>query len=1193
MNANFKRNLVLSSSVSMLILLASAAASFLSIRNLRQSNDMVNHTQEVIYNINAVSESLLTAQTSMRGFLITGKSESLERFNGERDNTSHFLENVQLLSRDNPAGITSVNQIKVLTNEFYEFLQARIIEKKLGHVTSPEDLNDSIKLMAQIRSQLKQLEDFESERLESQVSEAERYGFISTVFIIIAAVVALLITAIFFVRIYRDYQVRADMQRELVKKDEETEKRIAVISAIADQISQGNYEVRAVDEEKDALGKVSYSLNHMASELEKSFNTLSDNEWLQSSVAELNQVMIGEKTPLTLAEDVVKYLAEITESNVAVLYLVENGSLRLTAGYSYVRNETRERLNIGEGLSGQAVVNQKLLEIKVPSDDDINISFALGEIKPRHIIAMPIMDEKVVGVVELASVGDYNDLDIKFLNSVTSNISIAFTAAQNRMRLQELLDETQAQSEELRVQHSELENANAELETQTEKLQASEEELRVQQEELQQINEELAERSVLLEEKNTEIQKKSEDLELTTRYKSEFLANMSHELRTPLNSILLLSRLLSENNDDNMNDEQIEFAKVIQSSGNGLLSLIDEILDLSKIEAGKMELELADTPVSEISESMHNLFSRVAQEKNIGFKIITDEAPLVIKTDKMRIEQILKNLLSNAIKFTSKGEVSLEIKRNPDNDKVAWFIVKDSGIGIPREKQPLVFEAFRQADGSTKRKYGGTGLGLSISRELAKLLKGEIFVRSKVDVGSEFILSVPITGSYGTSTASIYRDSVNNVNISFDNEDNDEVEEVPTKEVVKPYLSEFIPEDLADDRDEIKPGDKVILIVEDDTNFAKSLLEFTRRRGYKGVTTVRGDQALNLALAYKPVGVLLDVQLPIMSGWEVIDELKSNTQTRHIPVHMMSSHKLRQQSMMRGAINFLEKPVAYEQMPEIFQRIERIISNDSKKVLILEDNPKHAKALSYFLETYNINSEIKSDIHDGVEALKNKSVDCVILDMGVPDQHAYEILENVKKNKEYENLPVIVFTGKSLSIREEVKIKKYADSIVVKTAHSYQRMLDEVSLFMHLMEDKSPKGKKQNMLNNVLAGKKVLVVDDDVRNIYSLTKALETLKMEVTTAIDGREALKVLDKNPDIDVVLLDMMMPNMDGYETAGKIRSDNRFKKLPVIAVTAKAMTGDREKCINAGASDYITKPVDVDQLLSLLRVWLYDSV
>lgn len=834
------------------------------------------------------------------------------------------------------------------------------------------------------------------------------------------------------------------------------------------------------------------------------------------------------------------------------------------------------------------MVSRKILELKSFSENDVQITYALGEIKPKHIIAVPLIDTQVEGAFELASVKEYTAIDLEFLQAISNNIAIAIKSTQNRKRVLELLEETQAQSEELRIQHTEMEAMNAELETQTEKLQASEEELRVQQEELEQTNKELSERSVLLQERNTEIQKKSEALELTTRYKSEFLANMSHELRTPLNSILLLSRLLSENNNKSMNSEEIEFAKVIQSSGNSLLGLIDEILDLSKIEAGKMELEFLDVTTKEITDNLSNLFTIVAKEKKIDFEIISKDAPAVIKTDKMRLEQILKNLISNAIKFTEKGSVSLEIKVNDDDDKIICFIVKDTGIGIPLDKQPLIFEAFQQADGSTKRKYGGTGLGLSISRELAKLLNGEIILHSKENEGSSFTLCLPVFGSSLKKNTALKTPPI----------EIDEQEE-KKQETQNKYISMVIPEEVADDRNSITENDKVILIVEDDINFAKSLLTFSRKKGYKAVVAVRGDYALNFALLYRPIGVLLDIELPVKSGWEILEELKNNSKTKHIPVHVMSSHKLKQESLLKGAVDFLDKPVAFEKIPDVFIRIEHIINKEAQKVLIIEDNPKHAKALSYFLESYNINSEIKSEVSEGLKALNKSEVDCVILDMGIPDKHAYEILDNVKKNPGLENLPVIVFTGKSLSLKEEIKIKKYADSIIVKTAHSYQRMLDEVSLFLHLVEEnKNPDGKKDNhrklnLLNNILFDKTVLIVDDDVRNIYSLTKALEVFKMNVITAFDGKEAIKMLEENPNTDIVLLDMMMPNMDGYETAEKIRSNSKHLTLPLIAVTAKAMTGDREKCIKAGASDYITKPVDIDQLLSLLRVWLYDKV
>jgi signal transduction histidine kinase/DNA-binding response OmpR family regulator/CHASE3 domain sensor protein len=1196
MNGHFKRNLLVSSGISILILLISSIASFVSIRSLLSSNRWVSHTQDVIYNLNASTSVMIDAQTSMRGYLLTGKQSLLYQYNDAESLADSYIDKLEELMADNPDQQRSLNELKPLKREFFKYLKLRVDEKANGRPSLVADLETGKELMDSMRRIFKRMENREQDLLAERTSTSEKYGLYSSVLIVVAAIVAMFISILFFSRILRDYNQRLLLQKELERAEKETAERIRVISGIAGQISQGNYDIRVQDSESDALGSVGLSLNNMAQSLDVSFKSLSDKEWMQSGIAELNKVMIGEKSVEQLTKDIIEYLAMYTGSNAGILYLVEGDDLRYSSGYSNVVDKNREYLKLGEGLTGQAALSGKMLELNAASADDIKISYALGEAKPSHVLALPLIDDRVAGVVELVSVTRYNARELEFLNSAAHNIAVAISTAQGRKRVQELLEETQAQSEELRVQHTELESMNAELETQTEKLQASEEELRVQQEELQQTNEELSERSVLLEEKNVEIQKKSEDLELTTRYKSEFLANMSHELRTPLNSILLLSRLLSENNDSNMNNEQVEFAKVIHSSGNGLLGLIDEILDLSKIEAGKMELEFLDISTKEITDNLKGLFNEVAKEKGIEFKIVAENAPLVIRTDKMRLEQILKNLLSNAIKFTSQGSVTLEIRKNATDDKKVSFIVKDTGIGIPREKQPLIFEAFQQADGSTKRKYGGTGLGLSISRELAKLLRGEISLKSNTNEGSEFTLDIPVVGSAMAQLVDRYEPKeANQTPAAFIEHKEKEAEK---QELRNQYLSPAIPEDVADDRDGIiAEVDKVILIVEDDINFAKSLLEFTRKRGYKGVVSVRGDYALDFALMYKPVGVLLDIQLPIKSGWEVMEDLKNNSATKHIPVHIMSSHKLKQESLLKGAINFLDKPVAFEQMPQIFARIEHIISKESQKVLIFEDNPKHAKALAYFLESYNINSEIKSEITDGVDALQRTDVDCVILDMGIPDKNAYDILENIKKNEGLENLPVIVFTGKSLSMKEELKIKKFADSIVIKTAHSYQRMLDEVSLFLHLVEEKKQDGKKENykklgLLNNILSDKTVLIVDDDVRNIFSLTKALEVLKMNVLTAIDGKEALAVLEKNPEVDVVLLDMMMPNMDGYETATRIRQNKKLKNLPVIAVTAKAMTGDREKCINAGASDYITKPVDVDQLMSLLRVWLYDK-
>lgn len=1176
MNNTFKRNLIVSTVVSIIILLVSSTASYFSIKNLLESNNWVNHTHEVIYNLNGAQLTMTDAQTGVRGFLITGREDFLEQYKNADVRTNEYLDKLDLLTSDNEQQQAGLGKLRPLASSFFMYLERRIKERKANHVVMTQDLERGREIMDKMRSQFKSMENRENELLKERIEASGKYGNYTSALIIAAAVIAILISLFFFSRIIKDYRARLKLQQELEEKDRETAERIRVISHIASQIEAGDYSTRVDQIESDTLGSVAYSLNNMAKSLDESFTKLSDSEWLQLGIARLNNAMLGEKEVEELAQSVLEFLAQYTGSQAGVLYLMEDENLVFKGGYSYDTSQIQKQLQLGEGISGQAFASGKMLDFETPEQDSISISYALGKVKPGHIIALPIYDNEIVGVLEIAKITKYSARELNFLENVANNIGIAFSASQSRKRIQELLEETQSQSEELRAQHTELEGMNAELETQTEKLQASEEELKVQQEELQQTNEELAERSVLLEEQNVEIQKKSEALEISTRYKSEFLANMSHELRTPLNSILLLSRLLGENNDKNLSAEQVEFAQVIQSSGNGLLGLIDEILDLSKIEAGKMDLDIIEITIEEIVNGINSLFVHVAKEKNIAFHIDAKKAPLVIKSDRMRLEQILKNLISNAIKFTSEGSVTLTIAKDKNNKSLS-FAVKDTGIGIPKEQQPLIFEAFQQADGSTKRKYGGTGLGLSISRELARLLKGEITLESEPGKGSTFTLNIPISL---TAIGQPVKDTPKEEIIS----------QVPNKQ----YISQSIPKSIPDDRDNIVEGDQTMLIVEDDTPFAKTLLEFTRERGYKGIVTVRGDEAFNLAVTFKPLGILLDIELPIKSGWEVMDELKSNAITRHIPVHIMSSHKLKQESLLKGAVNFLDKPAAYEQIPEVFRRIEQIVHRESQKILIIEDNSKHAEALSFFLGSNNIKSEISSDIQDSIRVLQEDEVDCVILDMGIPDKQAYEILDGMKKDANLENIPVIVFTGKSLSMNEEMKIKKYADSIIVKTAHSYQRMLDEVSLFLHIMEDKKG-GVKNNatkkQLDNVLKGKTVLVVDDDVRNIYSLTKALEVLQMNVITAIDGAEGLKALEEHPGTDLVLLDMMMPNLDGYETAKRIREIKKFKKLPVIAVTAKAMTGDREKCISAGASDYITKPIDIDQLLSLLRVWLYN--
>ncbi|MGZ5254356.1 MAG: response regulator, partial [Flavitalea sp.] len=1019
-----------------------------------------------------------------------------------------------------------------------------------------------------------------------------QFATITPPLIAIASLIAIIITIISVIRVLKDYNHRASMQRQLEKKDEEISRRLSLISNIADQISDGEYKLKVDDEGRDALGGIAVSLNKMSESLDFSFSNLKDREWQQTGISNLNDIMIGEKDLRNLTKNVLEQVTGYTGSAVGAFYLSHPGEqLKLASSVSLDLAHVKQSMAFGEGIAGRAASERKPVLLSELDKAELLIDYSGGSLKPASIIAMPIVYDNILkGVIELGSVKDYSPVVQEFLKTACLNIGMAIHSAKDHQRLQELLSETQAQSEELQVQHSELENINAELEAQAEKLQASEEELKVQQEELQQANLELEERSRLLEEKNElilernlDIQQKADELALSTRYKSEFLANMSHELRTPLNSILLLSRLLSENHDSNLSNDQIEYAQVIQSSGKGLLTLIDDILDLSKIEAGKMDLEYTDLNTSELLHDLKQMFEPMAREKNLQLEFeVGNDVPGIIESDRLRLEQILRNLISNALKFTKKGKVSLSASLQ---NKDISFKVTDTGIGIPQDKLQTVFEAFQQADGSTRRKFGGTGLGLSISRELAKLLGGEILIESTEGKGSTFTLVVPIHRVQQTTQK----------NQPLTQPQSDKVEQPKNiSQSDNRFTTDIIPEAVPDDRANIHQNDKVILIIEDDTGFAKSLLDYTRTKGYKGLVSVRGDEGIELAKKFKPLGILLDVQLPVKNGWEVMEELKSDKSTRHIPIHMMSSYEVKTKSLSKGAVDFINKPVAYEKLGEMFEKIDQALKKHPKKVLIVEENPKHAEALAVFLDSNKVNSEIRHSIDDGITALNQQDVDCVILDMGVPAQRSYDMLENVKKSVGLENVPIIVFTGKNLSHVEEMKIKQYADSIVVKTAHSYQRILDEVSLFLHLVEEntkeeKPTRYKRMGELGEVLKGKSILIADDDVRNIFSLTKLLENYGMNVVTAIDGNEALTQLESNK-IDLVLMDMMMPEMDGYESTKRIRNIPKYRNLPVIAVTAKAMTGDREKCINAGASDYITKPVDIDQLISLLRVWLY---
>ena len=1191
----FKRNLLYGLGTALILLFFSSFASYFSIKTLIDNSQMVRKSNQIIKDLDNVFSLVKDAETGQRGYLLTGDQVFLEPYTKSKDKISGALDQLSSEISNTATQSKNLEKLKSSVNDRLEILDKNLNDKKNKDTVTTQQLLAGKSYMDNIRSTVSTMQNEEKLILQSRTESMDKLASYTPFLIILSSLLAIIITLVFFRKVSQDYNEKNQLTSALELKNEETENRLIAIEKVAAQISAGDYNVLLDQNAKDSLGSVALPLNQMAESLQNSFKTLEEKEWLSSAIAKLNARTMGEKSIEKLFTDVLESIIESTESNFAALYLLEeDNKLHLRGSYALTDSGLNRVFKTGEGIIGEAFRSSKQIKVENIQDSESTISYASGNTKPKNIIALPITRYNFpIGVIEIGTTKEFSEQEIEFLTSVSGNIGLAFYSAQSRIKMQELLEETQAQSEELQTQHSELENINAELEAQSQKLLASEEELRVQQEELMQSNQELEERTSLLEEKNAlieqhniDIQQKSRELEQSTKYKSEFLANMSHELRTPLNSILLLSKLMADS--DDLDEQYVEYAEVMQSSGQGLLTLIDEILDLSKIESGKMTLEISEVPLEEITTDMKMLFNPVAKQKNLALNIeIEPETSQILNTDKLRLEQVLKNLLSNAIKFTSEGSITLNVSTDEAKEKI-FFKVIDTGIGIAKDKLKMVFEAFQQADGSTQRKYGGTGLGLSISRELARLLGGQIELKSTEGVGSEFTLIVPV---------------------DLEEAPIEEIEPVPEK-VVYPvveapkqperYIADRIPQAIPDDRENIVEGDKVILIIEDDTAFAKILMDFSRTKNYKVIAAVRGDVGIEMAQHYKPLAILLDIQLPIMDGWQVMEALKSNPETKPIPVHIMSSMKMKQESLLRGAVDFINKPFALEQMQEVFKKLENALNRSPKKVLIVEENEQHAKALSYFLSANSINTDIVNNVAQSIDALQNQEIDCVILDMGMPDRNAYETLETIKQNKGLEHLPIIVFTGKNLSQGEESRIKKYADSIVVKTAYSYQRILDEAGLFLHLVEEKNKKKQDQvpgfenlSELRNILKDKKVLIADDDVRNIFSLTKALELQGMKVLPAMDGKEALKVLKQDDSVDVVLMDMMMPEMDGYETIREIRTEQKYKNLPILAVTAKAMMGDREKCIAVGASDYISKPVDIDQLISLLRVWLYDKI
>ena len=1017
---------------------------------------------------------------------------------------------------------------------------------------------------------------------------------------------------------------------------------VRAIADVATAVTRGDLSGQITVETQGELDELKNNLNQMIANLKGTTEKNTEQDWLKTNLAKFSRMMQGQKDLEAVSRLIMSELTPLVSAHHGAFYIVENDGapvLKLIASYAYKeRKHVGNSFHLGEGLVGQAALEKKPILLTSVPDDYIRITSGLGEAAPRNILVLPILFEgEVKAVVELASFLPFSQIHQIFLDQLAESVGVVLNMISANMRTSELLEqsqqltqELQSQSQELKQQQEELKKSNSDLEAQTKSLRSSEELLRDQQVELQQVNEELEEKASLLAEQNRKVEQKNDEVEsarlaleekaeqlaVSSKYKSEFLANMSHELRTPLNSLLILSKLLTDNKDKNLSPKQVEYSQTIYSSGSDLLSLINDVLDLSKVEAGKMEVTPTEVMVEEVSGSLNRSFGAIAEQKGLNFLIeIQPDAPKSLVTDGQRLEQVLKNLLSNAFKFTNEGTVTLAVRKAEANRRflnsalntgggVVAFSVSDTGVGIPQDKQRLIFEAFQQADGTTSRKFGGTGLGLSISREIARLLGGEIRVDSKPDKGSTFTLFLPMRyrepapDSPGGARAMISSvvDAPSAPRISA----NPTWRPTPARgtasvktQVPERRAQQYIVED---DHEAVNPGDRTVLVIENDANFAKILLGMAREKGFKGIVCLDGDSGLAAAHEYRPDAITLDIDMPGLDGWKVIERLKHHPATRHIPVHIISGVERRQQGLKLGAIAYLEKPVSKEALDDAFGKISTFLDDVPKHLLVVEDDEDQRKAIVELIAHEDVEITAVDSAEKALAELASaKHYDCVVLDLGLHDMSGFDFLEKVKSTPGKAELPIIVYTGKELTSAEETRIKKYAETIIVKDVRSPERLLDETALFLHRVEAKLPEQKRRMLeqlhdADAVIAGKKVLVVDDDVRNIFSLTSVLEDHGMVVRFAENGKDAIKALEEDPIVDAVLMDVMMPEMDGYETTRAIRRKNEFKSLPIIALTAKAMKGDREKCIAAGASDYITKPVDTEQLLSLLRVWLY---
>ncbi|CAI8707306.1 Histidine kinase [Pseudomonas sp. IT-P74] len=1109
----------------------------------------VEHTDRVINNANEAVKLTVDLETGMRGFLLSGDEHFLDPYETAKPRIAVELNSLLELTADNPVQTDRLLRLQALQQEWTRYAQSMIdLQRSGGDYRAVVKAGRGKRLTDEIRKQFEAVIDTEQQLRASRNDEVRR-------------------TTIMSISLYLLF--------------------IAGVSGLLAYV--GRRDLMTLSQK--------YSVNLAAQQA--SAHRLEQQAWLRNGQTELAEQVLGQLSLSMLGRNILQFCAQYLSTAVAAIYVREDhGGLKRIATYGFSREqeEREQQIYSDEGIVGQVAQQARLIRLDEVPQDYFKVSSGLGDGLPRSVLVVPTSnDERVNGVIELGFLRPLTDRDVELLELIAGNIGTSIEAARYRQRLQEVLAETQQLNEELQVQQEELKTANEELEEQSRILKESQAHLETQQVELEQTNEQLAEQAEVLAEqrdamdlKNTELnqaqvqlEERALELQRSSKYKSEFLANMSHELRTPLNSSLILAKLLAENPEENLTAEQVKFAESIYSAGNDLLNLINDILDISKVEAGKLEIRPENSSVARLVDDLRGLIQPLATDKQLDFQVnVQDGAPLMLFTDRQRLEQVLKNLLSNAVKFTESGSISLSVAAAP-GDGIA-FSIRDSGIGIEVDQHESIFEAFRQADGATNRRYGGTGLGLSISRDLATMLGGSISVSSTPGQGSVFTLVLPVQYVEPGEVPVEPMRAAPGVAPSVS---------PPT---LSPRVAEVDIPRFDDDRNKGPFTTRCILVVEDEANFAHILYDLAHELGYQCLVAHGADEGYELAKAFVPDAILLDMRLPDHSGLTVLQRLKEHAETRHIPVHVISVEDRVEAAMHMGAIGYALKPTTREELKDVFARLEAKLIQKVKRVLLVEDDDLQRDSIARLIGDDDIEITAVGLAQEALDLLRTSVFDCMIIDLKLPDMLGNDLLKRMSTEDICSFPPVIVYTGRNLTRNEEAELRKYSRSIIIKGARSPERLLDEVTLFLHKIESRLS-DERQKMLkvarsrDKVFEGRKVLLVDDDVRNIFALTSALEHKGAVVVIGRNGREAIERLNEVQDIDLVLMDVMMPEMDGFEATVEIRKDPRWRKLPIIAVTAKAMKDDQERCLQAGVNDYLAKPIDLDRLFSLIRVWL----